>query len=249
MRLLNQRRCRITLLVGLLLLASAPGAQAIPVLRFIVDGVVTNCSENNPCDALPGLGVVQSTVNLAGVSVTSTTGTTKPMLDQPQLDLNALHVQFGAGIHDIVMLFSDTDFTDGAGSFSLDFVGSISNPAGTTVSASLYFDNAGVGNNALFCGGLGDNCAANGSLIGTIGPFGDLAFSDTATVPGGLSTPYSLTQVIRLHTTGAGVFSADFLVEATPAEGTPAVPEPSTAFLLANGLLATVIALRRKQRV
>jgi hypothetical protein len=236
------------LFVGLLL-ALAPRAQAIPVLRVIIDGVVTNCSDNNPCDPLTDLGVVQSDVTLAGISVTSITGTSKPMLDQPQMDLNALHVQLGAGIHDIVMLFSDTDFTDGADSFPLDFVGSISNPAGTTVSASLYFDNAGIGNNALFCGGVGDNCAANGSLIGTIGSFGPGAFSSTTTAPGGLSTPYSLTQVIRLHTTGPGVFSADFLVEGTPSQGTPAVPEASTVLLLANGLLAAVIILRRTQRV
>jgi hypothetical protein len=231
------------LLLGVIVGGLSTPAYALPTLRFIIDGVVTDCADDAACDTLSALGqqgIVQSSVTVAGVSITTTTGTTKPILAPPHMDIIGLNVQTGAGPHDVLMLFSDTDFLVGTPSFLLSFGGTMSNPAGSTVAAAAYFDNAGVGNNALFCGGAGDNCAANGTFIGALGPFGPGAFSGVTTGGGTFTTPYSLTQAIRLHTTGPGLFSGDF--EITP------VPEPAGVALLGGALLVTVAALRKKLR-
>jgi hypothetical protein len=156
------------------------------------------------------------------------------------MDLNNFTLTTSAAA-DIILLFSDTDFAGGPSPFNLHFGGTFTAPAGSTVEALAYFDAAGVGANALFCGGAGDNCAANGTLIGTVGPFGSGgAFAGDASGVGGSASNYSLTQVVRLHLTGATTFSGDFEIVA--------VPEPASVALLGGALLLTAGFLRKKFR-
>ena len=239
----TSKRLGAICLLGFSLWAASPQkAEALPTLRFIIDGVVTNCADEAACDTIGnggGFPIVQASVTIPGVSVTTTTGSL-PSSTPPNMDIIGLNVQVGAGVHDVIMLFSQDGFNAATGGFNLSFGGTMSNPAGSTVSTSAYFDNAGVGANQLFCGGAGDNCAANGTLIGTIGPFGPGAFAGTTGGVGALTTPYSITQVIRLHTTGPGVFSGDFELTA--------VPEPASLLLLGSGLVGVATRMRRKQQ-
>jgi hypothetical protein len=76
-----------------------------------------------------------------------------------------------------------------------------------------------------------------GTLLGSFA-FGPGAFSGTqvTSLPGS-PNPFSLTQVLTVHTTGASVYSGD-------ASMSP-VPEPATMMLLGTGLLAAFRARRK----
>jgi hypothetical protein len=223
-------------------------AEALPTLRFIIDGIAVDCADGAACDTSSTSGVVSAQFTQAnfgtlpaGIVANVTTGITQPaFLDQPHMDLNTVHVQSN-GVHNIVLLFSETDFSVASNPINLAFGGTTTIGNGTSVTAAAYFDNSGTGNNALFCGGAGDNCGVNGSLIATLGPFSG-AFAGTASGPGPATTPYSLTQAIRLTTgTGTTTFSGNF-------ELTSAVPEPASLLLLGGGLLGAAASARRRRR-
>jgi hypothetical protein len=232
-------------LLAVVVAASATPVYAVPTLRFILAAPATtiDCADGAACDIdNPEIaGTVIANFSAAGVLVNVTTGVTKPVLGSPELpnmDLNNLTITSSAAA-DITLLFSDTDFS-GITPFSLLFGGTLTAPGGSTVEAIAWSDGAGVGANALFCGGAGDNCGANGVLIGSVGPFGPGAFSGTAGGAASTSTPYSITQAIRLHLTGPATFSGDFELIA--------VPEPASVALLGGALLVTVGFMRKKLR-
>jgi hypothetical protein len=213
--------------LGILLLASAPEADAAAALRFTYDGgAPITCSDNDiTCDTSALVGVVSFNSNIGAFLVNVTTGVTKPVFAEPHMDLNSINVQTGAGAHTLVMEFSDDNFSVPAPSFLLAFGGTLSNPAGSTITANAYLDNA----NALF---------SKAQPIGQLGPFGPGAFSGSTIGPGTADTSYSLTQVLSLSTTGPGSFSGD--LELT------GVPEPTSVALFGGVLLLTGTALRRK---
>ena len=222
---------------GVLLVASVPQAKATATLSFQVDGgAVIQCADGDACDLNPAAGVVNVSQSLAGGFVVNiTTGISKPIFAQPEMDLNSVDVQAGGGIHDLVIAFSDTDFSVPAPQLIGTFGGTLTFGAGSTVQADGYYNTTNP--NVI---GLADGTNL-GTHSFTLGPFGPGAFSGTGTGPGpGSTTPYSLTQVLSIHTTTAGSFSGDFDINA--------VPEPASVALLGGILLATVNAIRRKVR-
>ncbi|HUQ93578.1 MAG TPA: PEP-CTERM sorting domain-containing protein, partial [Bryobacteraceae bacterium] len=92
---------------------------------------------------------------------------------------------------------------------------------------------------------------SNAVLPPTLGTTSEIATTQiftpgavSATVSGSFSPttdPYSLTQQIVINTTGAGLFSLDFLLSP--------VPEPASVLFLGTVLLICFKALRRRTNV
>jgi hypothetical protein len=225
---LNRFKLPMLFPLGILLLASTPQAYGLATLRLNVDGggAEVTCADNAGCDLNPLLGVVTVSASLLpDFLVDVTTGVTKPVFAEPNMDLNSINVQTTGGAHTLTIEFSDDNFSTPTPAFDLKFGGTLAFPAGSTVQADAYFDNG----NTLF---------AQTTHIGTVGPFGPGAFAGTASGPGTADTSYSLTQVLTLSTTGPGDFSGDFRLSP--------VPEPTSVALFGGVLLLTGTAIRRK---
>jgi hypothetical protein len=226
---LKQSKLAVTLMLGLMIFAAQ--AYGVPTLSFKVDGGATTfCADNAACDLDSTAGVVAVVAPLpGGFTVNVTTGATKPTLGtagQPHMDLNSINIQSTGGTHDLTLGFSEVGFTKAPTGLTGLLGGALTAPAGSTVTAEAYYHTG----NTLF--GLG-------ALAFSMGPFGPGAFSGTASGAGPASGPYSLTQYLKLHTTGPANFSANFDLS---------TPEPASVALLAGILLVTGFSLRRRIR-
>jgi hypothetical protein len=244
--LCKQFRMAAPLALGLLVLSS--NAFAVATLSFeVLDAAnvslgVTYCFDGQaPCDLtgpIPDGAIIVSQSLPGGFTFNVTTGLTKPVLGSaatPNMDLNSIDIKSTGGTNTLILGFSDTDFTAAPASLQGLFGGTLTAPAGSTVTAEAYFDTG----NDLF-GPPAGNPGNGGTFSFAIGPFGPGAFSGTASGPGPLTQPYSLTQYIKLKVTGVSTFSGDFELQA--------VPEPTSVALLAGVLLTTGVALRRRLR-
>jgi len=139
------------------------------------------------------------------------------------MDLNDISGSNSAG-GDLTIQFSETGFSDIPG-VTMSFGGTLDGPAGSTVTLENWF-------------GSSDTLFSFGTLLGSFGAFGPGAFSQTqgAILPGS-PNPFSLTQVLTIHSTGSLLYSGD-------ASMSP-VPEPATMVLLGTGLLAAFRARRK----
>jgi hypothetical protein len=166
-------------------------------------------------------GVVTSSVSVGNFTLNITTGASNfaPTI----MDLNDISGSNAAG-GDLTIQFSETGFADITG-VNMKFAGTLDAPAGSTVSVANWFGSS----NTLF---------SLGTLLGSFGAFGPGAFSQTqvAGLPGS-PNPFSLTQVLTIHSTGSLLYSGD-------ASMSP-VPEPATMVLLGTGLLAAFRARRK----
>ena len=204
-----------------LLLAAAPAAQAVATLSFQLDGGATTlCADGDACDVNAGVGVVTFVTAAGPVTVNVTTGLSQPTLTgDPLIDLN--FVVNITGDHELIIGFSDTDFSAG-GTFTSTFGGTL-NGTGSTISAEGFYD-AG---NALF---------ADTTSMGSIGPFGPGAFSGSLADGNAPAGSYSVTQYITIDTgANGGTASGDFAIS---------VPEPTTLALIGLGLFA--FGMRRR---
>ena len=208
----------------------ASPAHADLILR-ITDGATTvNVTDQGAGDINPTVGVVAFSGAVGIWNVNMPTGVGFPTFDQAHLDLNSLDINStGTGTLDI--LLTQTNLTAPISTWTMNFGETLNGSAGSTTTYMAWRDST----NTAF--GLG---AAN--LIGTVGPFGigPSSGSVMGTVAG--TTPYSLTERIRIVATGATNFSGD--AELIPS----AVPEPGTLTLLGTGLFALAHAARRRMR-
>jgi hypothetical protein len=142
------------------------------------------------------------------------------------MDLNDISGSNAAG-GDLTIQFSETGFSNITG-VTMKFAGTLDAPAGSSVTLANWFGSS----NTLF---------SLDTLLGSFGAFGPGAFSQTqgAILPDS-PNPFSLTQVLTIHSTGSLLYSGDGSM--TP------VPEPGTMVLVGAGLLGVVRRYRHQAR-
>lgn len=208
----------IAVLLALAVLAlSPPMAHAIATLE-ISDGVTTlTVVDNGAGDTNPLVGAVLVS-GFAGLVVNTDTGLSKPVLPFPgAIDLNAVLVTGTA--KDITLKFSDDFFTiPTSGQFLTTHMGgTLTSGIGSTITFDGYQNNS----NGIF------------DIVGAahVGPlaFGNGAFAGSGAAFTTAVAPYSLTEIVTVHFTGAGTTSFNVEVRL--------VPVPGTLILIGVGLI------------
>ena len=229
------------LAIGLLMVLAASGVFATAQVEFILDGtIVATCTDETGCDGATGVpGEVVATFVNGSVGVTVNTGSTKPVITNPVMDLGDQTTSLAAG-HTLVIAFTETGFL-ASGGFTIDYQGNFTCSACST-SATAYYDttNAAFGVTAGSPAGVGTN-PLTGTQIATTGKISTTPFSSTITGLGSSVTPYSLTEVMTFSNTartGTAFLSSDFKLSQTP--------EPTSVLLLGSLVGIVAFAFRKK---
>ena len=212
-----------------LFMSAMASAYAVPTLSVQLDsGLTIECADGAACDGSTADGVVTFNYSGGDFLMSVTTGFGQPVYTDgnPLLHLNTVNLQLYGGEHTLLIKFSDTGYQL-PGPFMAEFGGLLSG-SGATLAYAAYYD----ASNTLF---------GEGTLIGEVGPLASGQFSGAVSSGEAPDSPYSVTQVLTLKTTGAiTTFSGDFEIS---------VPEPTTLALIGLSIGLAGFEIRRRQRL
>lgn len=207
-------------------LAAALGgtAQAGAVLK-ISDGITTvTIQDNGAGDTNATIGWISTNYSIGGLTG-SVGAMTKPAIgatDKPWMHLHGA----AAGIGDLSVMFTDTDFDNASG-------GAFNSSIGGITYGEVDYRTYGDAGNTDF---------GMGTALGDLGTFTSTAFSGQSTDPLLAFGPFSLTMLVEIShgatSLGLTSFNADLR----------AVPEPATLGLLGLGLLGFGAMRRYRKR-
>ena len=176
--------------------------------------------------ATVGSGVYTFNGSVGNYNVNVSTGEGSPLLPMGNLDLNSVDTATGGASGPLKIWWSENGLTTTFGGWLMQWGGTLSTGAGGNVSDTGYESNS----NAFF---------ATTNTIGTIGPQGSGVVGGTVGGPvAGVTSPYSLSELISLNGVGNTNYSGD-------ASLAP-VPEPASVVLFGGVVLAIATTLRRK---
>lgn len=179
-------------------------------------------------------GKIEFSEAIGSFSFVGSTAFTRPFLGTDAVQLDTAFTAVSAGADEVVFTFSDTGFI-GDGGFT--FTSAIGGTSDGTVNYDAFVDDSDL----LF---------GQAVQVGDLGPFspGGLSFSGDDFGSAIVSSPFSMTQVITVTHTAAGI--TDITTGDANLRGAPTptdVPEPATLLLIGTGLLAAGgMAVRRR---
>lgn len=177
--------------------------------------------------ANPTTGVITWTGTVGNYSLSTSTGQGSNTQPAATLDLLSGATSGTGGSGPLTFEWSETNVAPSFPGWQMHIGGTLLAGTGSTTSYSAYESNS----NTFF---------ATTNLINTLGPFGVGAFSGTTSgAVAGVTTPYSLTQVIQLNGNGFTSYSANAAL--TP------MPEPVAAILFGTVIVFSVSRLRRRR--
>jgi len=218
----------IAIFLMAVVVAIPPAAHAVPTLSlwdgFAAPVIVVDQGFN---DANLSVGAV-TYVGAVGATwwLNVTTGITAPFIGGPAdaaMDLNSVNVN-SIGLGSLTIMFSEVGFTLPVPNDQATM--SIGGTTQGSIKYDTYFDNG----NGLF---------ALTGLIGTLGPYGPVAFSGSLGSNILTNNPFSLTQVVTINHAKAAATSFNASLDV--------VPLPGSVLLLGSGLLGILgLGFRRK---
>ncbi|HUG18071.1 MAG TPA: PEP-CTERM sorting domain-containing protein [Planctomycetaceae bacterium] len=196
--------------------------------------------DNGPGDMNDTIGVIVFDGTLGGDTtwtINVATGLSKPILGpDADMDLNSVNVATD-GPGTLRISLTDTDYTSVANtSFGVQF-----EIGGTNSSQGILL--------AQFWGDDSNSEFGMSELLGTLGPFGDGAFSDTGNaVWSSQDGVFSLTQRITLvhNASGRSSFNVNLTALGNP-DLQEIVPEPASMSIMFLGTLLAGFGLRRRK--
>jgi len=189
-------------------------------------GTLTSIGASTVADGSGLAGMIIYSGNAGSIfQVNVTTGMSKPLIGPASIHLDSVTVS-GSGAGTLQIGLTDTDFLYPGTLASASVVNNIGGVTGGSVTGSWTADE---GNSEFVAGAIGDH---------PTGPFGPGAFSgSTSASASGLGAGFSLTTLVEIEHSGAGVTSFDSEVAV--------VPVPGAILLGMLGLGAVGIKLRK----
>ena len=224
------KRMTAVLAGAMLLMGMATAAQAVPTLTLSLSDGTSSVTvlDNSAGDLNPLLGSI-SYLDAVGFPVWSSfevnSGISKPNIENSSvlsvMDLHFNGTSTGAGTFTLTLM--DTGFNLNTPNVSPNTEASLQIGGTSSALGSVKFD-------ALYNGNL------IGSTLSTGSPFADTAVTFLDTV-----NAYSLTEILTITHTKAGITTGDAYLALTP------VPEPGTMMLLGAGFLGLAIYGKRRK--